>query len=627
MKVYKFVITMLAVGLSLSSVAATAAGETKLDTYSPPPPLLSSIALNQIVEQGFLPQLDYFFDKLLKEKKDIVLDGTKAFNGQDKFLPGKIAIGFSYLLINTPRTDPKFKHYLEGFRQIADMTVDDDNETWGIYYYVSALNKLRKAGLLEEAVSPATLARLKQKLDWRTFVAQPEFTLIKLPTNYYGVAFSIARLRYLLGWEDAQASKTLLEKMVHHYQTYSGEFGFSDETDGDGRFDRYSILLIGEICQRFIETDMEVTPQLKKWLRNSVNVILPRLNPWGNGFEFGRSIGAYGDTSFLEVLSAAAKLGVLNKEEREMAYAFAVRSAAKYQEFWFDQETHSVNLWDKGRRTDAYRGKYRILGENLSLLHQEIYTNNIWNSIGFKGKTPSANFVPWLTKQPRFTLTWFAKGEYDRALLTFRDGFRIVSLPMVNGGVSQHMNNPYSPIPFSNNMVQGSADAGFPQLIPRFTLADGSQLIPVSFIKDIKTEQKGSALTLSYRMDELDKLGERTPVKDARLKVETTYTLDSGVITRNDRYTPQGSLDGVKIAFEFAGFSEDAVADGNTIRFGKGDAQSIEVSGLDRCKVESVAGNEVYRSPMRAMNTRVTCESGPTTLNKPFTIAWTLRYH
>ncbi|MDB5800042.1 MAG: hypothetical protein JWL63_981 [Rhodocyclales bacterium] len=573
-----------------------------------------------------MPQLDYFFDKLLKEKKDIVLDGTKAFNGQDKFLPGKIAIGFSYLLINTPRTDPKFKHYLEGFRQIADMTVDDTNETWGIYYYVSALNKLRKAGLLEEAVSPATLARLKQKLDWRSFVKQPEFTLINLPTNYYGVAFSIARLRYLLGWEDAQASKVLLDKMVNHYQTYSGEFGFSDETDGEGRFDRYSILLIGEICQRFIETDMQVTPQLKKWLRNSVNVILPRLNPWGDGFEFGRSIGAYGDTSFLEVLSAAAKLGVLSKEEREMAYAFAVRSAAKYQEFWFDQETRSVNLWDKGRRTDGYRGKYRILGENLSLLHQEIYTNNIWNSIGFKGHAPSPNFIAWLQKQPRFTVTWFAKGEYDRALLTFRDGQRVISLPLVNGGSSQHANNPYFPIPFSNDLVQGGADSGFPQLIPRFTLADGSQIIPTSFIKSIKTEQKGSALTLSYRMDELDKIGTKAPVKDARLKAETTYTLDSGVITRTDRYTPQAPLQGVKISFEFASFSEDAVIEGNKIRFGKGVAQSLEMNGLQRCQIDRVAGIEVYRTPMRAMNTRVTCESGPATLDQPFTIGWTLRY-
>ncbi|MBL7537610.1 hypothetical protein INQ15_24815, partial [Escherichia coli] len=73
-----------------------------------------------------------------------------------------------------------------------------------------------------------------------------------LPNNYYGVAFSVARLRYLLGWEDEVGSKALLERMIAHYRIYSGKYGFADETDGHGRFDRYSVLLIGEIAQRFI---------------------------------------------------------------------------------------------------------------------------------------------------------------------------------------------------------------------------------------------------------------------------------------------------------------------------------------------------------------------------------------
>jgi hypothetical protein len=51
--------------------------------------------------------------------------------------------------------------------------------------------------------------------------------------------------------------------MLDHYRIYSGEYGFADETDGSGRFDRYSVLLIGEIAQRFIETGMEPTPQVK----------------------------------------------------------------------------------------------------------------------------------------------------------------------------------------------------------------------------------------------------------------------------------------------------------------------------------------------------------------------------
>ncbi|GAB4061651.1 hypothetical protein [Uliginosibacterium sediminicola] len=585
-----------------------------------------SESLDHIVSTALLPQLDHFFAQLLQDQKALQIDGTAAFNGKDKFLPGKIAIGMSYLLLNTPRNDPHFASYLAGYRQIADMTVDEDNESWGIYYYLSALNKLREAGLLEQALSPATLARLREKLDWRGFVKQPEFTLIKLPTNYYGVAFSIARLRYLLGWEDASASEVLLERMVKHYQTYSGQFGFSDETDGDGRFDRYSILLIGEICQRFIETGLPVTPQLKTWLRHAVDVILVRLNPRGDGFEFGRSIGAYGDTAFLEVLSAAAKLDVLTPTERDMAYAFAIRASNKYAQFWFDRATHSVNLWDKGRRTDAYRAKHRILGENLSLLHQHIYTNNLWNQLGYRGQSASAQFAAWLTQLPRYTLTWFARGEYDRALLTVRDGQRVISLPLVNGGATQHMNTPYFPIPFSNDLIQGAADAGFPQLTPRFTLADGSQLIGSAFTRHVLTTQEGNALRLQYRQDALNRLGEREPQADPRLRMESEYRFAPGVISRIDTYTPTTELQNLRIDMEFAGFAERAIATENGFRFEGGEAISFEVEGFTQCSADSVADNALYRAPMGQMKTRIRCKLDVLALAAPLSLRWTLRY-
>jgi len=53
-------------------------------------------------------------------------------------------------------------------------------------------------------------------------VREDDLTLINLPNNYYGVAFSIARLRYLLGWEDAAASDALLAKTLDHFREYSG---------------------------------------------------------------------------------------------------------------------------------------------------------------------------------------------------------------------------------------------------------------------------------------------------------------------------------------------------------------------------------------------------------------------
>ncbi len=587
----------------------------------------ASGSLNQIVERSVMPQVTQLFDKLVREQRDITIDGVAAFTGKDKFLPGKIAIGLSHVLVHTPRNDPKFAIYLAGFRQLADLTVGDDNETWGIYYYLSALNRLRKAQLLSQAVSSATLAKLQHKLDWRGFVAQPEFTLINLPTNYYGVAFSIARLRYLMGWEDKSGSEALLQKMVSHYQTYSGTYGFSDETDGEGRFDRYSILLIGEICQRFIETGMPVTPQLKQWLRNSVNVLLPRLNAQGQGFEFGRSIGPYGETAYLEVLAAAATLDVLTPTEKAMAYAFATRATTRYVNFWYDSSMQSVNLWEKGRRTDAYRAKYRILGENLSLTHQLLYTNDEWNRMGFQDRAPSSGFDAWLAQRPRFTTTWFARGAYDRALLTFRDSRgRIFSLPMVNGGASQHNNSPYFPIPYSHDVVQGVADVSFPQLIPQFTLADSSVLIPAAWFRDIATVRRGGSMTVTYGQREMDRLGSKAPIKDARLSVRTTYVITDGVITRTDVFTPTAPLVVTQIRMEFASFSDNAEFTGNAVRFANGVVSEFAVTGLDRCIVQPVDGNEEFRTPTGQLKSHVVCASKRVVMDTPLTISWRMRY-
>ncbi|WP_216594693.1 hypothetical protein [Halomonas sp. PR-M31] len=583
-------------------------------------------ALNQIIDREVLPQLDVFFEKLLAEKEDITLDGIQALNGKDKFLPGKIAIGLSYLLLNTPEESPEFDHYLEGYRKIADMTVDECNETWGIYYYLSALYRLKEADLLERAVSQKTLKKLKKKTDWRKFVDQDDYSLIKLPTNYYGVAFSIARLRYLLGWEDKSSSEKLLQKMMDHYREYSGDYGFSDETNGEGRFDRYSILLIGEISQRFIETGMDVTPQMKEWLRNAVDVILVRLNEDGHGFSFGRSIGAYGDTAFLEVLSAAAYLDVLTPKEKEMAYAFASKATQRYVSFWYDDDMKSVDLWDKGRTTDDYRGKHRILGENLSLSHQLIYTANLWNEIGYKDKIPSNDFVAWLKELPTSTITWFAKGEYDRALVTYRDQNHVISLPLINGGKSQHMNNPYYPIPFSNAMLEGTPDEDYPQLLPRFRLADGDELIPAAFIRNVQTSREGSDFTVTYEQHEVDRLGKRRPIKDDRLKVETQYDFSPGKITRTDVYRSDEKLEVDNIRLEFASFSEDATIDGNTVMFDRGAVTEFSISGLDVCKVESVNGEPPYQTPVGPLLTLVTCETGDMTMEEPLKISWSIKY-
>ena len=235
--------------LFLPTIVAAFLAATRLVAADPVTPY------NQTVDTVIQPQTEQLLLRLVKDGRGMKLGGVAVFNGDDKFLPGKIALGLADFLTNLPKDDPRLSGYLEDFGQIARMTVNDDNEGWGIYYYLSALNALRKAGELNRAVDPATLARLRVRLDWRSFVDVKTFKLIDLPNNYYCVAFGAARLRMLLGWEDASGAETLMAKMLKHYREYSGVYGFADETDGDGRFDRYSILLSGEITQRFLQTE------------------------------------------------------------------------------------------------------------------------------------------------------------------------------------------------------------------------------------------------------------------------------------------------------------------------------------------------------------------------------------
>jgi hypothetical protein len=608
-----------------SAVVAQIPAQVTPANYVPP---LATTPMNRIVQDNAYTQLDYFFKKLATEKEGIVMDGTSPFKSGDKFLPGKVAAGLGHVLLNTAKDDPSLAQKLKDYRAIADMTVGMDNHTWGIYYYIGTLVKLKQAGLLERAVSPATLEKLRKQLDWRTFVT-PQWDLISLPTNYYGVAFSIARLRMLMGWEDDSAGKVLLEKMLTHYKKYSGQYGFSDETDGEGRFDRYSILLIAEICERFLETGLQPTDELKGLLRKAADIALNVSNTAGDGFSFGRSLGPYGETALVEILSVSAFLNVLTPEEKQYAYAFSSRVAARYMDFWYDPSMHSLDMWGKGRRTDTYRGKHRILGENFSLLHQLLSTNEMWNEAGFKDVQPKADLQAWLDRnRPQFSVTTFAHGDYDRALAIFRDGKHVVSLNMINDGISQHDNSPYYPLPFAQGIVSGVADSGaaHPQLLPKFTMADGSQLIGAAWIKDIKTVKDGQRYTVTYRQDELDKLGKRSPVKDGRIKLQTTYQLEHGLMTRTDVYTPVGAQEVEKVSLEFASFSDQATMKGNTVTFTQGDVTEYSVSGLQQCQSAPTNGSKDFMAPYGAMKMLVTCSTGKLTLKEPLTIKWSIKY-
>src|SRR5258708_23550873 len=185
-----------------------------LTVLAPQPPAAPdrSITFNGVVQSRILPQAASLLQQLVKEKRKLAIDAMPVFNGIDKFLPGKIAIALVEYLATVPKDDPRLPELLNDFREAAKLTVDDANDSWGAYYYVLALDKLRTAGLLEQAVDRVTFTKLRVRLDWRMFVDPDTHELIADPTNYYVVALGIARLRHRLGWEDTNGSDAIYAK-------------------------------------------------------------------------------------------------------------------------------------------------------------------------------------------------------------------------------------------------------------------------------------------------------------------------------------------------------------------------------------------------------------------------------
>jgi len=210
-------------------------------------------------------------------------------------------------------------------------------------------------------------------------------------------------------------------------------------------------------------------------------------------------------------------------------------------------------------------------------------------------------------------------------LLTRRDGRHVIGLPLVNGGTSQHMHSPYFPIPFARDMLSGVADGTRPLLLPDFSLADGTHLMPLAFIRDVNITHRLQKTIVTYRQSELDRLGEDSPIPDDRLSLVSTYVFDRGRITRTDVYTPKGPLDIASIRLDFASFSHLLTNTPLSVHL-SGAITDFRVEGLDACVAESIQDDPDYESDVGPMITRVVCRGSPRKASAPFIVSWSLTY-
>ncbi|WP_333500673.1 hypothetical protein [Kluyvera genomosp. 2] len=447
----------------------------------------------------------------------------------DPYISGKFALALSLLLEQSPERCAEWE-------SLWPELVSAPCDNWGKYYFLQALLRLQQQRVLEQVLTAGQLAVLRGKLDWQEMVEETTWQLKScFPTNFYGVAFSVARLRFLLGWESERASQEILQRLLEHYRAHA-ENGCCDETRGHGRFDRYSVLLVAEICQRHLETGLPVADWLQASLRQAATLVLSMCTDNGSGFQWGRSIGAYGDSAFNEILAVSARLGLLNAQELAAAGAFSLACSERFLSFWYDPDEQSVNLWFKGRQTDAYRAEHRLVGENISLCVQHLNVQQVWSA-----RAAASASVP-RPAQLALTFTAFREARYARGLYQWYDGQRAFVLPLINGARPYHGTSPYFPIPFSEGLFTGVAQGDAPLWVPGIYDERGRVLRPLVWFRGTRQQKTAGGWEIIIEYDGLDvvaKAGEvvQEPLRDAEFGCRTRFLIAPGSVTREDTFT------------------------------------------------------------------------------------------
>lgn len=487
-----------------------------------------------LIEEFLDPHIERIINLVAKEGKKLQIADTLVFNEKAQFTNGKVVNGVAYLLergYDREKSDKILKEMLEY-----------PFETWGILNSLFGFLRLHKKGILESSINSEVLEIYRDFLTTETFLDSETLKLKDKPTNYYGVAFGIAAIREILGWKNSVDSKKIFERLSAHIEQYSGEYEFMDETEGDGRFDRYSFLIPAEICHLLEITGHEIPNMYKRMLKKSAKLMLSMANEDGKGFPYGRSIGAYGDTAIIEVLSIASKIGILSEDELNLAYLYNLKGAERVAKFWYDKKIDSLNFWLDGRETDSYRNINRILGENLSIPMQLLTGYNHYAEIGIEKKhfdsSEYHNLIDKLVPKETLKEIKLMDGEYPKKVYTYKLGKNMFLIPFINGGKKYYKTAPYFPIPHCVEVIDSPIDEFYSQLMPEITLKNERKVILSPFF--YKIEKIGE--TIEAHFDRVTDICGESPTKHS--DVSECENKICGVI----KY--EFSKEGIKIYFE-----------------------------------------------------------------------------
>lgn len=580
-------------------------------------------ALNQ---QIIYPHIQDLCEQISTYKHDLYLDGSLAFPMDEKFLPGTISSSFCYLLTSLDKNSDDFKSWSYKTTQMLAHNSTLSVSTFGILEFLSALYELYKNDLLESIVSTEVLDILKQKLDWHVFVDETTWTLKNgLPTNYFGVAFRVALLREQLGWDTEEISTKFLDILITHIVTHSGKYLYMDETNGEGRYDKYTVSIAAELCELLVEFNKPIPDTLYQVMQKCCDILIQMLDVHGNGFCYGRSIGSHGEAVIIETFPVAARMGIFSSEDLPFIYTATYHAAHKIATFWFNKARGGFNIWDDGRRTDHYRGKTRVLEVNLDMSLKMIRAENHLKALGLNQLDilHTESYASKLATLPDFRYFCFENETYERGLLVVRTPWHVFSLPLINGGHKHYAHIPYIPLPFSIGVIEGTPEEVRPTLVPKLTLQDGIEVMPIAYMKDVVVDE--AAHTISFKQDVCCNLKDEVyPEACEGISCLTTYTFDQNQITRTDTFNLNNTLSALKVELELDTFSTLDKKDTHSVSLNEGSITHFSVIGMDIESITNVVGNYNYDTPHGSHKLNIKCSGTPT--GNTFTTSWSINY-
>lgn len=567
-----------------------------------------------MVDGKILPHMKSLCEMFYDQRDGMVLDGAACFDkGQDKdFVYGTLVSSFCQVLGVMRQEGEDFERWIGMTREIISENIVKPLNTFGILEFLSGMVALKEIGLYERIVSSDVDMIMRKKLHWNVFI-NPETLEFSVPRakNYYGVAIRIALLRERLGFDDVPYSKDLLERFFEKVPVNRDGSVYMDETDGQGRYDKYSLSIASELAELYIQFDRPLPDKVKQMLMHAIEIHLMTADEQGNGCLYGRSIGGNATGTILEVLPLALYFNEV--DDKALIHSLIYQAGRRMIEFWFSSKREIFNLWDDGRQTDDYRGKHRILEVNLDLSLKMIRAQKFMEKSGWAEKKPLDRkaISEHLLALPKMNYISFDDGKYDRGLAIYRGHKGVMMLPFISGGKNYYSHSQYMPIPYSYGLVAGSANRHALPLVSRIRFESGVVMAPIVFGDHIKVIAKGDEMHISCQYDELCIIGNGStdPLGIKGIKDTVSYCLNEEGIERIDTFSIPENAEAFRICMTLDSFSADAVVQEDTVTFGKGRMKQVQIQGMKVKAINDIGSDSDYHTNYGPLQTQLELET------------------